>query len=121
MLFLLSIFLSSFLVQLIRYHELFEPEGTNVTFSEFEDGVLHVRTYERGVEDETLACGTGVVAAGLVHAFLSGDEPSIAVRTRGGDEMEVRYAGAPEAAEQAWMRGPAAHVCQGTIDPALLS
>ncbi|MCF7805064.1 MAG: diaminopimelate epimerase [Candidatus Marinimicrobia bacterium] len=53
-----------------RYHEQFAPEGTNVDFVQVNGDGVTMRTYERGVEDETLACGTGVMAAGLVAAEL---------------------------------------------------
>ena len=54
----------------IRYHSHFAPKGTNADFVRVEKGShLSVRTYERGVEDETLACGTGVVASALIAAF----------------------------------------------------
>ncbi len=52
----------------------FAPEGVNVDFMQEKDGVLHVRTYEKGVEDETLACGTGIVATALA-AYMMGISP----------------------------------------------
>src|SRR5271165_5978317 len=56
----------------IRHHQAFQPAGTNANFAkELEPGKIAIRTYERGVETETLACGTGVVASGLIYAALS--------------------------------------------------
>ncbi len=76
---------------LIRHHRLFEPAGTNVNFVQIPDRELHVRTYERGVEDETLACGTGAVASALIAA-LHGDVTSpVKVRTSGGDELIIHF------------------------------
>ncbi len=60
----------------LRYHEAFSPKGTNANFARIlSPGHIAIRTYERGVEDETLACGTGMTACALLHAVLA-DAPS---------------------------------------------
>jgi diaminopimelate epimerase len=73
----------------IRYHEAFKPAGTNVNFAQVIDkGTIRVRTYERGVEDETLACGTGAAASALLSSAMHGvsDRP-VKVIVPGGDLM----------------------------------
>lgn len=78
--------------RLLRYHTDYMPEGTNADFVEvIDDGTLSLRTYERGVEDETLACGTGAVAAALVMAALGKVKPPVAVRTRGGETLTIGF------------------------------
>ncbi|MDX2472230.1 MAG: diaminopimelate epimerase [Candidatus Krumholzibacteria bacterium] len=74
-----------------RHHEIFAPAGTNVNWvSRQEDtGEFLLRTYERGVEDETLACGTGASAAAVVLCHLNQAESPVAVRTRGGDLLQI--------------------------------
>ena len=75
----------------VRWHEAFRPNGTNVDFVKVSGGELLVRTYERGVEGETLACGTGAVASALV-AHLKGLVSSpTRVITRGGEPLTVHY------------------------------
>ena len=62
----------------IRYHKLFEPEGTNADFvEEINKSTISLRTYERGVEDETLACGTGVVASAIIAHLVNGVKQQI--------------------------------------------
>ncbi len=75
----------------IRYLPEFAPEGTNVNFVNVSGGKLHIRTYERGVEDETLACGTGSAAAALISFFREELKPSVTVSTFGGDELIVDF------------------------------
>jgi diaminopimelate epimerase len=78
--------------RLVRQHPDFMPEGTNADFIEVLDrNNVALRTYERGVEDETLACGTGAVAAALVSAALGRTKPPVAVHTRGGDTLTVGF------------------------------
>jgi diaminopimelate epimerase len=76
----------------IRNHEEFAPAGTNVNFFQVGGGrKLAVRTYERGVEGETLACGTGSVAAAMVAAAAGRVRPPVRVLTRGGEELTVYF------------------------------
>src|SRR5208337_429215 len=76
----------------IRRHSFFAPAGTNVDFVRVEKGnPLSVRTYERGVEDETLACGTGVVASALIAAFKGLVKAPVSVKTRGGEALSVHF------------------------------
>jgi len=76
----------------LRYHEEFAPAGANANvFSVIEPGHIRVRTYERGVEGETLACGTGVVANAIVHHLLTGVQAPVAVNVRCGDTLKVNF------------------------------
>lgn len=74
----------------IRYHEDFAPDGTNVNFVQFVDNdSLIVRTYERGVEDETYACGTGVSAVQLTLNKLGLTDAAVRIQTSGGEVLKV--------------------------------
>ncbi|MDI6781998.1 MAG: diaminopimelate epimerase [bacterium] len=74
----------------LRYHQAFEPAGTNVNFVEIIDGSrIKVRTYERGVEDETLACGTGSSASACICSLLGMVSPPVRVITRGGEVLTI--------------------------------
>ncbi len=76
----------------LRYHEHFAPKGTNANFVQvLAPGSIAIRTYERGVEDETLACGTGMVACALIHHELSGAPSPVRVRVAGGDTLEIGF------------------------------
>lgn len=76
----------------IRYHEHFAPKGCNVNFvKRVAPGHLQIRTYERGVEKETLACGTGATAAALITSELFGDDTKIKVGVKGGDTLLITF------------------------------
>lgn len=76
----------------IRFHKAFHPAGTNVNFIHVGDPhYISIRTYERGVEDETLACGTGSVASALVAAALGLADSPIFLHTRGGEVLTIFF------------------------------
>jgi len=100
----------------IRYSSRFQEKGINVNFVEELEGGIEVSTYERGVEDETLSCGTGVTAAALAHALKLGDkEGPTEIKTKGGD-LSVRFSYEKPAFTNVWLCGPATLVFQGNID-----
>ena len=99
----------------LRHHPRFAPAGTNVNFVQILDSSsLAIRTYERGVEDETLACGTGIVAAALVHHLTSKVSGPISVLARGGDRLEVNFD--PSFMKKVTLTGPADFVFEGSIN-----
>lgn len=99
----------------IRYSPPFAAVGINVNFLEPRGGTIAVRTYERGVEDETYSCGTGVVASALVHAHQSEEELNqVDIKTKGG-KLSVRFSKADEGYEDVWLTGPAVHVYDGVF------
>ncbi len=76
----------------IRFHDIFAPAGTNVNFiCQNKDDTISIRTYERGVEDETLACGTGAVAAAIVTAFKFGAKSPVRVITKSGESLYIYH------------------------------
>jgi len=78
--------------RLIRHHTNFAPDGTNANFVAVEkNGTIFIRTYERGVEDETLACGTGNVAAALILARERGLTSPVSLTTRSGGQLTVHF------------------------------
>jgi len=99
----------------IRWSKDFPPGGTNVDFVEPDDNCIYVRTFERGVEDETLSCGTGVTASAIA-AVLTGhfDTNSVNVRTKGGN-LKVEFAVKGEKITNIWLCGPATFVFEGKI------
>ncbi len=102
----------------IRNQKAFAPAGTNVNFAAIlEPDHISIRTFERGVEDETLACGTGMVASALVHHLLTGAGSPIKVDVEGGDTLEIGFekTGA-DTFKNVTLTGPADFVFEGEID-----
>ncbi|MGA2176280.1 MAG: diaminopimelate epimerase [Verrucomicrobiota bacterium] len=101
----------------IRHHALFAPRGANVNFVQvLGPGAIRVRTYERGVEGETLACGTGVTASALVTAELRGFKSPVQVQVQGGDTLEVSFARGNGRFAGVALTGPAEFVFEGRIE-----
>lgn len=101
----------------VRYSEPFQEKGINVNFAEVRNGTLYVATYERGVEAETLACGTGVTATALAYVAAL-PQPTgnweIPVETKGGS-LSVRFAFDGVTFRDIWLCGPAKQVFSGNI------
>ncbi len=101
----------------IRHHEHFKPRGTNVNFAQvLGPNHLRVRTYERGVEGETLACGTGVTASALVASQVHQFSSPVKVQVQGGDTLEVSWTAAGDGFVNVKLNGPADFVFKGNIE-----
>lgn len=102
----------------IRHHEAFAPKGTNVNFAAvLAPDHIAIRTYERGVEDETLACGTGMVACALFHHLLTGASSPIKVDVKGGDTLEIGFEkDGDQGFKNVTLTGPADFVFEGDIE-----
>ncbi len=100
----------------VRYHPAFAPAGTNVNIIQITgDQQLSLRTYERGVEAETLACGTGMIACALIAGRIGRCTPPVTVKTAGGFELTVGFRLTAAGATDVTLSGPAAHVFQGHV------
>jgi diaminopimelate epimerase len=109
----------------IRFHKTFQPAGTNANFIQVLPGdTLMVRTYERGVEGETMACGTGAVAAALITALLDQANPPVTVITSGGEKLTIHFSIKEEGGSRQldldkgiFLEGPAHKVYEGMMGP----
>jgi diaminopimelate epimerase len=101
----------------IRYNDHYKKEGVNVNFVEaIDEDLIFVRTYERGVEDETFSCGTGVTAAALINSHNDAGFNHVDIKTKGGN-LYVEYdKTGEESFENIWLCGPAKLVFKGSID-----
>ncbi|MBI5631701.1 MAG: diaminopimelate epimerase [Elusimicrobia bacterium] len=102
--------------RVLRRHPAFKPMGTNVDFIRIRAGTVAVRTYERGVEAETLACGTGAVAAAAAGFLLGKCRPPVRVLTRGGDTLKVHFRARGQRLSEVRLEGPARIAFQGEIE-----
>jgi len=100
----------------LRWHPHFQPRGTNVNFVQvLGTDHIRVRTYERGVEGETLACGTGVTAGALVSSRIRGFRSPVRVQVQGGDELAVSFREEDGQFHDVRLNGPATFVFEGRI------
>lgn len=105
----------------IRYHKKFKPRGTNVDFVEIKDkNKIKIRTYERGVEDETLACGTGTVASAIIadfyenHFKLDGKREML-VEVKSSEILKVVFSVDGKSFEDVWLEGKSYLVYYGYL------
>lgn len=107
----------------IRYSDSYKTEGINVNFVLPEGNCLQVATYERGVEDETLSCGTGVTAAALAYMYTSGmyGQNVQQIQTKGGRLTVKAKRNEDGTFTDIWLEGPAVKVFEGNIDLALVA
>jgi diaminopimelate epimerase len=99
-----------------RYHEIFKPAGANVNFIQINGPhKLRIRTYERGVEGETLACGTGSVAAALIAGSIGAVSSPVEVTTRSGEKLTVSYERNAAGFGHIRLDGEAQVICEGNL------
>lgn len=104
------------LARSVRFHALLGKKGTNVNLvSPLGDDKLFYRTYERGVEDETLACGTGAVAVAVIAARLGIVSPPVECETSGGDILHVEFDPVEDGARKCKLTGPAVISFEGAF------
>ncbi len=102
----------------LRHHKQFQPRGTNVNFVEIQNSQrIRVRTYERGVEQETLACGTGSTASAIVSALMGYVKPPVTVKTRGGEELVIDFKRKGNRVSKVSLEGRARLVYEGQLQP----
>jgi len=100
----------------LRRHNHFGPKGTNVNFVQvLGPSSIRVRTFERGVEGETLACGTGVAASAIIASRVYHFKPPIKVRVLAGDELAVNFKEHDGGFSEVCLTGPAEFVFEGRI------
>ena len=101
----------------LRRHPAFAPEGTNVDFVRVEpDGLVRIRTFERGVEAETLACGSGMAAAAVILGRLGRVHPPVELECAHGDRLSVNFVLTESGAQRVTLLGPAETVFHGAVE-----
>jgi diaminopimelate epimerase len=101
----------------IRYSDRFREKGTNVNFVQVSGKGISVATYERGVEDETLSCGTGVTAAAMAYYLQqpAAGRQTVDIKAKGG-ELQVRFQPKENGFTDVWLCGPAVRVFEGRVE-----
>lgn len=101
----------------LRYHQRYAPDGANINFVQLIDTTsIKIRTYERGVEDETLACGTGSIASAVVAAMLKKCASPVKVHTRSNEILTISFLTREKEISEVTLKGTAQLVFQGSID-----
>ena len=101
----------------IRFHSLFQPEGVNVSFAKsVDEKTLKIRTYERGVEGETLACGTAAIATALISSFIKKTASPTEIETKSGDSLVITFEKEGDSFLNVIMQGPAVKVFEGSFE-----
>jgi diaminopimelate epimerase len=102
----------------IRFHKAFAPAGTNANFVQrIEGSAIEIRTYERGVEDETLACGTGAIASAIISASRFKMNSPVDVKTRSGVFLTIHFEAADGQFNEIYMEGDARIIYTGELQP----
>ncbi len=102
--------------RIIRFHRVFSPAGTNVNFAQIGAGNrIKIRTYERGVEGETYACGTGSVASAIISAKVKHLKPPVEVLTKSGEALKVYFDMKEKDVDNVFLEGKAKEVFEGLI------
>jgi diaminopimelate epimerase len=100
----------------VRYHSHYAPAGTNVNFvAQLSQRSIALRTYERGVEDETLACGTGATAVALIGVAKGMVEPPVEIHTRSGETLTIYFDAGKKLPDEVYMEGEATLIYQGQL------
>jgi len=100
----------------IRYHSMFSPAGTNADFIVVRDTHhIEIRTYERGVEDETLACGTGAIASALIANIRGMASSPVSVSTKGGEDLKIYFDKEGNSFSKVWLEGTTSIVYKGKL------
>jgi diaminopimelate epimerase len=100
----------------LREHPVFQPAGANVNFIEIVDRhKLNIRTYERGVENETLACGTGSIGSTIIAYRLEKLIPPVTVHTHGGSLLKIYFEATPDSITQVMLEGDARFIYEGIL------
>jgi len=102
--------------QEIRYHKFFSPNGTNVDFISKIKNMIYIRTYERGVENETLSCGTGITAVGIISGIIYNKKSPITIISRSKEKFKVWFKKKLDKIYDIYIQGPAEIIFKGEIE-----